>query len=139
MKYTLWIDNQAAGPFDACQLTELFLNGAITGSTQIRLDSGEQTELWKTLSDTFPSIATLPTRSDTMQILSAEIRSTKALISPHPQRVTVTDFDMGFGSMVMFMVKWSLAAIPAMIILALIGGGIFMVLAAIVTSVVGLS
>ena len=72
MNYTLWIDNQAAGPFDVCQLTELFLSGAITRDTQIRLDNGEQTESWKTLGDTFPSIATLPTRSDTMQILSAE-------------------------------------------------------------------
>ena len=47
-------------------------------------------------------------------------------------RVIVTDFEMSFGSMVMFMVKWALAAIPALIILVLIGvfafgilGGLF--------------
>jgi uncharacterized membrane protein YvbJ len=34
-----------------------------------------------------------------------------------PQRVTVVDFDMKFTSMIIFMVKWALAAIPAMIIL----------------------
>ncbi len=130
MKYTLWIDNQAAGPFDVCQLTELFLNGAITGSTQIRLDSGEQTELWKTLSDTFPSIATLPTRSDTMQILSAEIRSTKVSLSPHPQRVTVTDLEMNFGSMVVFIIKWAFASIPAFIIISVVFFVILMLLAA---------
>lgn len=33
------------------------------------------------------------------------------------QQVTVTDIDMPFGSMVSFMVRWSLASIPAFIIL----------------------
>ncbi len=37
-----------------------------------------------------------------------------------PQRVHVIDFEMPFGSMVMFMIKWALAAIPAMIILCLV-------------------
>lgn len=45
---------------------------------------------------------------------------------PAPNRVTVTDIDMPFGSMIVFMVKWALAAIPALLILgvmaALIGG-----------------
>ena len=36
------------------------------------------------------------------------------------QSVKVVDFEMGFGSMVMFMVKWVIASIPAMIILGLI-------------------
>ena len=35
--------------------------------------------------------------------------------------VVVTDIDMPFWSMVSFMVKWSIAAIPALIILALFG------------------
>lgn len=34
-----------------------------------------------------------------------------------PLRVTVVDFDMKFGSMILFMVKWAVAAIPALIIL----------------------
>lgn len=36
--------------------------------------------------------------------------------------VTVVDFDMPFGSMVVFMVKWAIAAIPAPIILIVVGG-----------------
>jgi hypothetical protein len=36
------------------------------------------------------------------------------------QRVVVTDINMAFGSMVIFMVKWVIAAIPAFVILALI-------------------
>ncbi len=37
------------------------------------------------------------------------------------QNVVVKDIKMSFGSMVVFMIKWVLAAIPAMIILSLIG------------------
>ena len=45
-----------------------------------------------------------------------------------PQEVVVKDVQMKFGSMVVFMLKWTLAAIPAMIILASlvgIGAGLF--------------
>lgn len=37
------------------------------------------------------------------------------------QEVIVTDVQMPFGSMVVFMVKWAIAAIPAVIILFVIG------------------
>ena len=50
--------------------------------------------------------------------------------------VKVSDFDMPFGSMVVFMVKWAIASIPAILILmvlfAIFGGlilGIFATLA----------
>lgn len=36
-------------------------------------------------------------------------------------RVVVTDIKMPFWSMVVFMVKWAIAAIPAFIILGIIG------------------
>ena len=36
--------------------------------------------------------------------------------------VVVTDIQMPFMSMVIFMVKWAIAAIPAMLILAFSGG-----------------
>ena len=38
-----------------------------------------------------------------------------------PTSVRIIDIKMPFGSMVMFMVKWAIAAIPALIILALLG------------------
>jgi hypothetical protein len=52
---------------------------------------------------------------------------------PHDQRVTVTDIRMPFMSMVIFMVKWSIAAIPAIIILFFVTG----LLAAIVSMLLG--
>ena len=39
---------------------------------------------------------------------------------PGAQPVVVIDVQMSFGSMIWFMVKWALASIPAMIILAVI-------------------
>ena len=41
------------------------------------------------------------------------------------KRVIVTDVKMKFGSMVVFMIKWVIASIPAMIILALLSSAIF--------------
>lgn len=49
------------------------------------------------------------------------------------QRVVVTDFDMPFGSMVGFMIKWSIAAIPALFILAVVGFFGFAFLTALLT------
>lgn len=36
--------------------------------------------------------------------------------------VQITDIDMPFKSMVVFMIKWAVASIPAMIVLMLAGG-----------------
>lgn len=43
------------------------------------------------------------------------------MAEPAKQEVAVTDIHMPFWSMVGFMVKWAIAAIPAMIILIVIG------------------
>ena len=45
--------------------------------------------------------------------------------------VVVTDIKMPFGSMVVFMVKWAVATIPAIIILTVIGSITFGILNAI--------
>jgi hypothetical protein len=44
------------------------------------------------------------------------------------QRVVVTDVHMPFWSMVIFMVKWALASIPAIIILTLIAAFVWRVI-----------
>ena len=48
--------------------------------------------------------------------------------------VHVKSFDMPFGDMVGFMVKWALASIPAFIILAIIGAIFFAIFTAIFVS-----
>lgn len=41
--------------------------------------------------------------------------------SQRPKRVIVTDIQMPFWDVVRFLVQWSIAAIPALLILAMIG------------------
>ena len=48
--------------------------------------------------------------------------------------VNINNFDMPFGDMVGFMVKWALASIPAFIILAIIGAIFFAIFTAIFVS-----
>jgi len=50
------------------------------------------------------------------------------------QEVVVTDVQMPFGSMVVFMIKWAIATIPAAIILFILGAILMGILAAIGTS-----
>jgi hypothetical protein len=45
-----------------------------------------------------------------------------------PIEVIVKDFDMSFGSMIIFMIKWALASIPAAIILVAIAFGVMVLL-----------
>ncbi|MEM7112143.1 MAG: hypothetical protein AAF614_06900 [Chloroflexota bacterium] len=40
------------------------------------------------------------------------------------KRVVITDINMKFSAMVVFIIKWTLAAIPAIIIMSLIMGAI---------------
>lgn len=49
-------------------------------------------------------------------------------VPSQPLRVVVTDFDMRFWSLVRITVKSAIAAIPAMVILSLIGFGLFVLL-----------
>jgi hypothetical protein len=45
------------------------------------------------------------------------------------QRITITDIDMPFGRMVAFMVKWSFAAIPALLIMWAVAATVFFIIA----------
>jgi hypothetical protein len=57
--------------------------------------------------------------------------------APRPIAVTVTDVRMPFGSMVFFMVKWVIASIPALIILAAIAAilsGLFISIVAVIAT-----
>ena len=45
--------------------------------------------------------------------------------------VVVTNIKMPFGAMVVFMVKWAIATIPALIILSLVGSIVFGILSTI--------
>lgn len=48
------------------------------------------------------------------------------------QRVIVTDVDMPIGAMMLFMIRWAIASVPAFIVIAavvsFVGGGLLLVL-----------
>ena len=52
-------------------------------------------------------------------------------------QVVVTDIKMSFMSMVIFMVKWVIASIPALIILAILGAIIMAIIMAILEAIAG--
>ena len=55
-------------------------------------------------------------------------------IKPPPLLVKVVDFEMSFNSMVIFMIKWALAAIPALIITSIIISLIFLTFSSLILS-----
>jgi hypothetical protein len=55
--------------------------------------------------------------------------------SQSPRNVVVADIRMPFWSMVVFMVKWAIAAIPALLLLAIIGFGITVLSMALLASI----
>ena len=57
--------------------------------------------------------------------------------SEAPVSVIVRDVEMSFGSMVVFMIKWTLAAIPAMIILVVVGAVLAGVLGGLIAGLTG--
>ena len=56
---------------------------------------------------------------------------------PIRHEVIVTDVKMPFGSMVVFIIKWTLASIPALLILAVLTAIFWGVLAGVLGSMVG--
>lgn len=90
-------------------------------------------DLYSNGSAACPTCQTPRTGTEVVTIRGNDGSPAGAIATPGAaQSVVVTDFDMPFGSMVTFMVKWAIAAIPAVIILFLLGmmlgvvfGGIF--------------
>ena len=79
------------------------------------------------LKERIESTHTINSPKDSKSDVDVEVIHTDDTNSTN-QNVTVTDIDMPFMSMVTFMVKWSIATIPAFIILFIIGlvvAGIF--------------
>jgi len=62
--------------------------------------------------------------------IKAEVQRKEQQQKIEDKSVHVKSFDMPFGDMVGFMVKWALASIPAFIILAIIGGIFFAIFGA---------
>ena len=132
----IWVfkDGQREGPYEEEDLRELVYEGTYTDSLPAIRD-GELD--WTTLGQILgrqPASAPPSPSSDPepppvippepppipadASPAESELRISAA--SPPPVQVAVVDFEMPFGSMVMMMVKWVLASIPALLLLGAI-------------------
>ena len=106
------------GPYNLCEVASLYQQELVTGDTQALLDTEQST--WQPLRAVVPSLSSVVTVSALSQKIIAGLSPTTANRDTLAERVTVTDVAMPFGSMVTFMIKWAIAAIPAAIILTLL-------------------
>lgn len=109
LTYYIWENDAEVGPFTLSQMRSIWSSGRITLRSLVRLDTDTE---WKEASE-FDLIHSPPIKSPPL---------------PAPQPVSVTNLEMPFGSMVVFMCKWAIAAIPAAIILVLLFFGIGIIL-----------
>ncbi len=101
-RYHLYLSNEEQGPYTLYQLKAMWESGTVTLDTLYRTDD---IGTWFPLS----MIAeTLEKKNATQEPL--------ALVTPN-RAVSITDIEMKFVSMVVFMVKAVIASIPATIIL----------------------
>jgi len=131
----IWVlkDGNREGPYEDGDLRELMYEGTYS-DTDAAMRDGDPAQ--RTLGEILghrPSQASqqpvpppLPPESVPVSAVPA-IAAPPALpppvlpLSPPPvMPVSVVDFQMPFGSMVIFMIKWALASIPAMLIIATI-------------------
>jgi len=132
----IWVikDGQREGPYDDMDVLELLYEGTYSEEDPAIRDGQFDWSTIGELLDTEPSFPDLepadeepppPPLPEADEALTPEEPvEPPALPSPTgpppPLRIAVTDFQMPFGSMVVFMLKWALAAIPALLILGFI-------------------
>jgi hypothetical protein len=139
----IWVikDGQREGPYEEQDVRELVYEGTYTDSEPaIRDGQYDWTTLGQILHRPQPvqepgaaavlEAPSLPPASESPPMIPeetppipdegapAEFHLPEAAAEPIP--VSVVDFNMPFGAMVMFMVKWVLASIPALLILGMI-------------------
>jgi hypothetical protein len=108
--YYVIMSEETRGPYTEKQLQAMWLTGALTSQTPVMINGDSE---WDTL-------------SSYMDILELEKKPVPAIPfktqqSTAPQKVDVNDIDMKFWSMVVFMIKWAFASIPAVIVLMFVG------------------
>jgi hypothetical protein len=120
MRFYVAIDGETAGPFDHVQLLTLYRAGIIDEMTNCQ--KADQGGAWVSLSSAVPSVT---------------LAATPATPRKGDQRVTVADLEMKFGSMMVFMVKWVFASIPAAIIVIILGSLLIAVLGGVFAGLLG--
>ena len=98
LTFYIWENDTEAGPYTLDQMRSIWSTGRITLNSIVRQDTDGE---WKTAGD--------------FEIIYSSFQTgSKATAEQH---VIVTNFDMSFINMVIFMIKWAVATIPAALVL----------------------
>jgi hypothetical protein len=149
----IWVikDGQREGPYDEEDVRELIYEGTYTDNDPAIRDGQYD---WSTIGDVleqmpsdlppvaeglpdyhFPGEAPAPEvpPADLQPTPSAELAppasSPPPFAPPPPMRVTVTDIDISFGSMVMLLLKWAAASFLVLMIVSVVLGVLWAILA----------
>ena len=122
--YFVKIADREEGPFDETEMAQMFADGRLNRNTQCKpVDRGE----WRTVDDYLPMLKYGTQLPPPAPVPPAAPPTPPALLSQSPQRVSVVDFDVPFGSLLKIMFKWMAAAfvvfccfLPAIIIIWMI-------------------
>jgi hypothetical protein len=121
-KYYIQLGEEPSGPYTFKQLKSMWLHGNLTVENLYMTEgSGEWSRLADLLVQLEEEKKELPFQMPTNMhsVVSGEVR--------------VSDVKMKFTSMVIFMLKWAIAAIPALIILAVLFGLLSLLLSGVVS------
>lgn len=121
-RYYLMMGEETRGPYTEKQLQAMWLTGSLTLHNSVMIEGDSE---WDTLSS---YIDTLEMEAKHVPALPQVWQNGQS-----SREVEVTDVNMRFWSMVVFMIKWAFASIPAFIVLALVFfsiGMIFIIMAA---------
>jgi hypothetical protein len=144
----IWVikDGQREGPYEDQDVRELVYEGTYSdGDPAIRDGQFDWTSLGLLLGREEAAIQAgepapiepLPAEPPPMPAEPAPAEAPAAAARHRAVRVSVIDFDMPFGSMVVLMMKWVLASIPALLILGAVLGFLAVVFLGILSVVVG--
>src|SRR5437016_14654497 len=118
MSYYVFKNGKQEGPYEEVAVRELLEEGTyLENDPALRDGMTEWHPLGEVLGLTSPPPLPVPTEPTSPPPSEPIVAAAPSSI---PQLVVVTDISMPFGSMVIFILKWSLAAIPAMLILGTI-------------------
>jgi GYF domain 2 len=125
--FHLKIADREEGPFTETEVAQMFADGRIDRNTVCKPSEGGE---WKTIDDYLPMLkygTQLPPATKVPAVPPAP----PPVLLP-PQRVSVVDFDIPFGSVLKIMFKWMAAALvvfccflPVIFVLWLIVAAIF--------------
>lgn len=113
MKYSLWIDGKATGPYDVRQIQHLYCDGVISETDMVNMEGSKS---WPMLKDVFP-VKTWNASSGGATA-AGSWGSLLTLGGSQGSEVTLVGFNIPFWHLVIFLIKFLCALFIAGLIFA---------------------